>query len=44
MINFTSLQWKNKKIIVVGLYNTLNLIGHYLIGRNAILEAKPAGL
>lgn len=40
---FTAIE-KHKKIIVVCLYNTLNLMGHYLIGKNAILEAKPTGL
>jgi hypothetical protein len=45
MVNFTSLQLKkHKKVIVVGLYDTLNLMGHYIIGRNSILGTKAASL
>jgi hypothetical protein len=40
---FTAIE-KHKKIIVVVLYDTLHLMGHYIIGRNSILGAKPVGL
>jgi hypothetical protein len=40
---FTAIE-KHTKIIVVGLYNTLNLMGLYIIGRNSILGAKAEGL